>query len=79
MADYNIGADRAFTQLIVPYPDDMYSNDVFNNLKENLDPYLEIIQQDQTKLVFKDYQNKYGVIEIKKNIIQINIHLEKRP
>jgi hypothetical protein len=79
VGDYNIGGDRAYTQLIVLYPDDMYANDVFNSLKENLDPYLEIIQQDQTKLVFKDYQSKYGVIEIKKNIIQINIQLEKRP
>ena len=77
--DYKSGTNHVFTQLYIPYPDDKYANDVLDNLTINLDPYLEIIQKGKTRFVFKDYKNKFGVVEINKNVMHIKIHLDNQP
>lgn len=79
VGDYKVGADQVFTQLFIPYPNHKFASDVFNNLVENLDPYLKIIQQEKNKFIFKDYQNKYGIVKINGNIIKIKIHLTQKP
>jgi len=79
IGDYKIGVDEFFTQIFIPYPNDKLACKVFENLIENLDPYLEILHQQNDNFVFKDYQNKYGIVEIKKNLMKIKIHLNSKP
>jgi len=79
VGDYKIEANKVFTQLLIPYPDEKYATEVLRDLTENLDPYLEIVQQGKTKIIIKDYQNKYGIIERKKSLMEIKIHLNSLP
>ena len=79
IGNYKIGVDEFFTQIFILYPNDKLARTVFENLIENLDHYLEILHQQKDNFVFKDYQNKYGIVEIKKNLMKIKIHLNSKP
>ena len=79
VGDYKIGDDTIFTQLFIPYPDKKIASEVYRDLTKNLDPYLEIIKQGKSKIIFKDFQNNYGIIILKNNIMVIKIHLTALP
>lgn len=68
-----------YTKLIFLYPDTSSAKSAFENLVSNLDPYLKILEQTPGKLLFKDYQNKFGRAKVIGNQIQIDIHLTVMP
>ncbi len=77
VSDYQI-EDEQFTRIIIPYPSGRYARQVFENLLENLDPYLEILSRNEEQFIFSDYQNKYGLVEIENSVINIKIHLSEK-
>lgn len=79
VADYVISGDEKFTYLIIPYPEQKICAEVFKHVKQNLDPYLEVIRQSESEILFKDYRQKYGSINMKSNQLQIKIHLSGLP
>jgi len=78
-ADYKPDGNDLYTQLIIPYSDNERAKFVFENVKENLDPYLIVLEQKEDGLVFQDYQKKYGKITVNDDIIYIMINVSYKP
>ncbi len=83
-ADYPAGARGAqpFTRIIVQYPDRAAAVAAFGHLVSNLDPYLTTLSKSDSRLVFRDYQQKYGIVELREdnnNLLDIRIRLDSAP
>jgi len=78
-ADYKSEQQNRYTKMIILYPNQDTAANVLNYIKSNLDPYLEMQDQWNSGLVFKDFQNKYGLILLTGSTIEINIHLLNLP
>jgi len=78
-ADYYIKEQQNYTLLHVVYENSATAKRAFFSIAKNLDPYLEVIKTLENKLVFKDYNNKYGVIYRKERSLKIKIHLIEMP
>ena len=78
-ADYLSETGSTITQLIIPYPEEMDAILGYKNVIEHLDPYLKIIDKGEGYFIFKDFQNKYGIIQIEKNLLKLKIHLVSMP
>ncbi len=68
-----------YTQIVIPYPDVEKANSTFQNLSENLDPYLKILIQSDNQFVFENYQQKFGTAKLEGCILTLIIHLENKP
>jgi len=78
-ANYTNGAKKNITQIIIPYPDNSSAERAYNNLSRNFDPYLEILDNFDDHFVFIDFNKKFGLVNIDKNLITIQIHLSSKP
>lgn len=79
VGSYRIDSLESYTLMVIPYPDEETAMGVFENLEQNLDPYLEIIDYDLTGFIFKDYQNRFGDVHLRNNILQIRFNLPEKP
>ena len=78
-ADYRSASGDRFTRLVIPYPNAQKARAVFDGLRTHLDPYLKIVRESTAELVFRDYQDKYGIIRIEDQQLHISIHLAALP
>lgn len=78
-AEYQDSGALRFTRLIIPYEGENQAAEVFASLKGNLDPYLEILRQDDTRIRFRDFSKKYGVIRLDGQRLDILLHLSRQP
>jgi len=76
--DYKDGAAKT-TLLLVTYPDASAAKKAFANLQTNLDSYLKPVTKTGTSLVFKDYENKFGVVTLSGARLEVRLHLAKPP
>jgi len=51
----------------------------FKHLTANLDSYLKPTSTTDTKLVFQDYEKKFGVVTVAGRRLQVRLHLTKPP
>jgi predicted metal-dependent hydrolase len=51
----------------------------FNHLTANLDTYLKPTASTDARLVFQDYEKKYGVVTVAGRRLQVRLHLTKAP
>ena len=79
VASYKSEDNGQYTLIIIPYPDENKAKNIFNNLIKNLDPYLKIIDKNDNRLIFQDYQKKYGKVRLTNKTISIIIHLDVKP
>ncbi|MFZ5979255.1 MAG: DUF6599 family protein [Candidatus Zixiibacteriota bacterium] len=79
VGDYRIDSVETYTAIIIPYPDVKAAEKAFHNLNVNLDTYLEIVEQSDRLLVFKDFVDKYGQVILDDNILRIKINLTDKP
>jgi hypothetical protein len=79
VANYREGSDAVFTRFIIPYPDEARAGSVYQNLLANLDPYLKVLEAREKALVFEDFQEKFGLVELKGAILDIRVKLGLRP
>lgn len=77
--DFTNRTGETFTLISIPYPDRATAMKAFANLLENLDTYLEVLLQEEGRLVFKDYRGQYGEVGIYDNRIKAWIKLEASP
>ncbi len=68
-----------YTLILIPYPDRKTAGAAFQNLISNLDPYLNIISRREKGFIFKDFQDKYGLVQVQGHLVQIKVHLLKEP
>jgi hypothetical protein len=63
------------TRILMTYPDAGAAARAFANLKTNLDRYLKPTSTSTTRLVFKDYENKFGLATVNARRIEVTLHL----
>lgn len=78
VGDYIIDRDL-HTQIIISYPRENWASSALESLIRNLDPLYEPIEQWDTGLIFKDFQQKYGLALLNDHILTIQIKLSKEP
>jgi hypothetical protein len=71
------GVER--TRLVVVYPDDAAAARAFENLRQHLDSYLKPVTSRATRLVFRDFENTFGVATVSARTIELTLHLAKAP
>jgi len=79
VANYREGSEAVFTRFIIPYPDQARASSVYKYLLANLDPYLKVLEARDTVFVFEDFQEKFGLVELKGSILDIRVNLGQRP
>jgi hypothetical protein len=72
--DYRDASART-TVIRVTYPDAATAKKAFANVQKNLDQYLKPVASTATTLVFKDYENKFGVITVSGPTLEVKLHL----
>jgi hypothetical protein len=77
-ADYKTAAG-GYTLLLVDYPDAAAAKKAFAHLQQNLDQYLKPSEKTATRLVFKDYESKFGVATLTGRRLEIRLHLVTSP
>jgi hypothetical protein len=76
--DYKDAAG-ASTLIVVDYPSPAAATAAFKHLKANLDTYLKPASATDSRLVFQDYEKKFGVASVNGTRLEIRLHLAKPP
>jgi hypothetical protein len=76
--DYKDAAG-ATSLVVVDYPTPAAAAAAFAHLKANLDSYLKPSSATATKLVFQDYEKKFGVATVAGKRLEVRLHLAKAP
>jgi hypothetical protein len=72
-------AGGAYTLLVVPYATAAGAKSAFASVQKNLDKYLKPVTTTPTRLVFKDYENKFGVVSVAGPKLEVRLHLAQEP
>jgi hypothetical protein len=72
-------AGGTYTLLVVPYPTAVSAKSAFASVQKNLDQYLTPVTATATRLVFKDYENKFGVVSVAGPRLEVRLHLVREP
>lgn len=75
-ANYDAAAG-GHTLLLVDYPDAAAAKKALAHLQQNLDQYLKPTEKTAARLVFKDYESKFGVATVTGRRMEIRLHLAK--
>jgi hypothetical protein len=78
-ADYRDQEGEPSTRLIISYPDELRSAAAFQNLLDNLDPYLKIIEKRERRIVFKDYRQKFGTVDRNGRKLEVRLNMMAGP
>ena len=76
--DYRDAAG-ANTLIVVDYPAPADAGAAFRHLKANLDTYLKPTASTDSRLVFQDYEKKFGVATVNGRRLEVRLHLTKPP
>jgi hypothetical protein len=76
---YNTEDQQPYSLLRIKYPEVSTARQAFEHLRENLDPYINILSKPNQVLIFKDYKNEYGQILFDRRTIEIRFHLNSEP
>jgi hypothetical protein len=71
--------DGAHTLIVVDYAGEPQALKAFLNVQKNLDRYLTVEGKTDRRLVFKDYENKYGEASISGRRLTVRVHLARKP
>ncbi|MCX6551910.1 MAG: hypothetical protein NTY02_13090 [Acidobacteria bacterium] len=78
-ADYTDAAAGAYTLIIVDYPTPAAAAAAFTYAKGHLDSYLKARTTTAAKLVFEDYEKKFGILTVTGARVEARLHLAKAP
>lgn len=76
-SDFKTEDGDEYTRLIIRYPDEASFKMAFHSLVTFFDPYLEILSMKEDGFIFKDYQEKFGVVDAKEQVIDIWIRISE--
>jgi hypothetical protein len=77
--DYTDAALGAHTLVVAQYPTPAAATAALANVKAHLDSYLKAQSATAAKIVFEDYEKKFGVITVSGNRLEARIHLTRPP
>jgi hypothetical protein len=78
-AEYEGADGQRSTRIVAAYGDAAAAGRAFAHLVSNLDPYLEVLSSGNDRLVFKDYRERFGVVELDEQWIKLHVDLVSRP
>jgi len=78
-AAYRDGSGRGYTLIVAPYADAAAAGRAFANLRRNLDPYHKVLETGGDYFVFQDFQDLFGVAEVRDRSIEVRVKLAQRP
>jgi hypothetical protein len=78
-AVYREADGTSHTLIVVPYGDAAMARAAFANLRRHLDPYLQVQDAGEDFIVFKDFQNLFGRVELRGQRIMIWVKLARKP
>jgi hypothetical protein len=70
-----VNKQETFNRLMVRYPEKISSQKAYSHLKTHLDSYIQVLNESENHLTFKDFRGKFGVISLKEDIIYIEVNL----
>jgi hypothetical protein len=68
-------ANGKHTLILAEYPTAAAAAKAFDHLRKNLDKHLTVQENAERRLVFKDYDNKFGATSVTGNRISITLHV----
>jgi hypothetical protein len=78
-AEYEDAEGQRSTRIVATYGDAAAARRAFANLVSNLDPYLEVLSSGNDRLVFKDYRERFGEVELDEQWLKLDVDLVSRP
>ncbi len=79
IGDYKDPSLGRYKLILIRYPSVPEAQAAFKYLVNNLDPYLTVLDKSENVISFKDFENKFGLVEMNQETIQIKIRLERNP
>jgi hypothetical protein len=73
------GANGTYALILADYPTEAAAAEAFNYLRKNLDRRLTVRENAERRLVFKDYDDKFGLASVTGKRISITLHLSSPP
>jgi len=64
-----------YTRIILVYPAAAAAEQAYAHLLANLDPYISILHKITREFTFKDYQNRFGRVSLRGEILDIKVNL----
>jgi hypothetical protein len=77
--DYTDAALGPYTLIVAEYPAPAAAAAALANVKAKLDSYSKAKSATASKLVFEDYEKKFGVITVTGKRLEARVHLTKPP
>jgi len=78
-ADYRECDGSAYSRIMVRYPDEGYARAAFLHLQNHLDSYIRVLNRSQDRFVFVDFQNRYGRVERRNDLVDIGVRFVHNP
>ncbi len=72
-ADYQTPRDETYTLLIVPYDSPAAARAALDHLRMNLDAYYQIITDERRRLVFRDLDDRFGIVTRKDHVLALKL------
>lgn len=79
VGDYKEPDNSRYTQLVIKYPIADSALSAYHYLLTNLDSYLKVEEKWETGFIFQDFQAKFGLVKVRKNVLDIKIKLSQKP
>lgn len=78
-ADYNDANDETYSRVAAIYSGNGEARAAFDHFCENLDANIEPLHRDDETLIFKDYSNRFGSLELQDNRIDLIVNKASNP
>jgi hypothetical protein len=77
--NYTDAATGTWTRIDVAYPSPAAASAAMNYLQDHLDPYLTTVSRTPTRLVFRDYEKKFGMVSVQGPRMSVTVRLTQMP
>ncbi len=78
-ATYANAGKKHHVRIVVPYEDNAVARKALAHLRLNLDPYYRVVSEGGNFFVFRDFQERFGLVEISGSTIEIRAGLPEEP
>ncbi len=78
-AEYRDAAAQRYTRIVASYGNEETARKAFDHISTHLDSYLELLASDSGRLAFRDWSDRYGVVELAGDRVTVTVNLQDPP
>jgi hypothetical protein len=78
-ASYRGGDGGDHVLIVAPYEDEATAARAFAHLRRNLDAYLQVLDEGAGSFLFKDFQGRFGLAELRDLRMVVRVRMERKP